>query len=131
MQQPQSFAKRIMPLFVVFIIVNSIILLLQKQFYQNNIDALVVFTANYLLFIMSSVTIAMHLKAFNKKNPNASVRSVMGATLMKLVVLGGSAIVYLAMAGANRSLKAILGGMILYVVYTVVEVRIATKLNEK
>ncbi|HEX3024073.1 MAG TPA: 7 transmembrane receptor [Chitinophagaceae bacterium] len=97
---------------------------------QNKIDPFVVFTANGLLFILSVLSLAMHIKPVDKKNPHAAVRGVMAATLLKLMVLGISAMVYLFAAGENRSIKAIFAGMILYVVYTFIEVSIASKHNQ-
>ena len=132
MLQPEpSFAKRILPLFFVFVIVNSLILWFQPQLDHKKIDALVVFTANCLLFTLGILSLAMHLRALNKTNPNVFLRSVMGATMLKLLVLGGAALVYLFIAGKERSVYAVLAGMVLYVVYTVLEIRITLKMNQK
>ena len=130
MQQQQSFSKKMLPLFFAFVLINSLVLFYQKELNQEKIDALVVFTANGLLFILSVLSLAMHTKSIDKKNPNAAVRGVMAATLLKLMVLSISAIVYLILAGNNRSLKAIFAGMVLYVVYTFIEVGIASKPNQ-
>ncbi len=130
MQQQQSFSKKMLPLFFAFVLVNSLVLFYQKDLNQNNIDALVVFAANGLLFILSVLSLAMHTKPVDKKNPHAVVRAVMLATLLKLMVLGISAMFYLIAAGSNRSIGAIIAGMILYVIYTFIEVRIASKPNQ-
>lgn len=130
MQQQQSFSKKMLPLFFAFVLVNSLVLFYQKELDQNKIDALVVFTANGLLFILSVLSLAMHTKPVDKKNPHAAVRGIMLATLVKLMVLCISAIVYLLAAGDNRSIRAIIAGMILYVIYTFIEVRIASKPNQ-
>lgn len=126
MQQQQSFPKKMLPLFFAFVLINSLVLFYQKELDQNKIDPFVVFAANGLLFILSVLSLAMHIKPVDKKNPNAAVRGVLAATLLKLMVLGISAMVYLFAAGENRSIKAIFAGMILYVIYTFIEVRIAS-----
>jgi uncharacterized membrane protein len=129
MQQP-SFAKKMLPLFFLFVLVNSLVLYFQKELDDKKIDALVVFAANCLLFVLSVLSLAMHTKAPDKKNPNAIVRGVMAATLLKMMVLGASALVYLFLSGPNRSINAIFAGLVLYVIYTFIEVGIASKNND-
>jgi len=128
--QPASFAKKILPLFFLFVLVNSLVLYFQKELDARKIDAMVVFAANCLLFVLSALSLAMHTKAPDKKNPNAIVRGVMAATLLKMMVLGSSTLVYLFVAGPTRSINAIFAGLVLYVVYTFIEVSIASKNNQ-
>ena len=130
MQQQQSFSKKMLPLFFAFVLINSLVLFYQKEMDLDKIDPFVVFAANGLLFILSVLSLAMHSKPVDKKNPHAAVRGVMAATVLKLMVLGISAVVYLFAAGENRSIKAIFAGLILYVIYSFIEVRIASKPNQ-
>ncbi len=130
MQQQPSFSRKMLPLFFAFVLINSLVLFYQKNLDQHKIDSLVVFAANTLLFILSVLSLAMHTRSIDKKNPNAAIRGVMAATLLKLMVLTIAALVYLFWAGNNRSLEAIFAGMILYVIYTFIEVRIASKTNQ-
>jgi len=126
----KSFSKKIIPLFALFVIVNALLLWYQKELPAYHIDVMVVFAANALLFILSVLSLMMHTKAIDKKNPNAAIRGVMGATVLKLFVLAAAALVYLFLSDKNRSLNAIFAGMILYVLYTFIEVRIASKTNQ-
>ncbi len=126
----KTFSKNIIPLFFLFVLVNAIILWFQNDLPKINIDSMVVYAANVLLFTLSVLSLMMHSKAVDKKNPNAAIRGVMGATVLKLFVLGTAALTYLTLAGTHRSVNAVFVGMILYVFYTFVEVRIATKINQ-
>ncbi len=130
-QETNSFGKRMLPLFFLFVIVNSIVLFFQQRLDGYKIDSFVVFTANCLLFILSVLTLAMHSRALNKTNPNVFIRSVMGATMIKMLVLASAAMIYLFMAGNNRSVYAVFASMLLYIIYMVLEIRIALKLNQK
>jgi hypothetical protein len=130
-QETDSFAKKMLPLFFLFIIVNSIILVFQQRLESFKIDPFVVFTANCLLFVLSVLTLAMHVRALNKTNPNVFIRSVMGATMIKMLVLASSAMIYLFMEGKNRSVYGVFTSMLLYIIYMVLEIRIALKLNQK
>jgi hypothetical protein len=129
--QKDSFAKKILPLFFLFVIVNTVILIWQKQLQGIKIDALVVFYANLLLFAISVFGVAVHMKAYNKKNPNLVVRSVMSLMLLKFFVLAATVFIYLFVAGSNRSVYAVFVGMFLYIIYTILEVRIALKMNDQ
>lgn len=126
----KSFSKKLIPLFTFFVVVNAALLWYQKELPLHNVDVMVVFAANCLLFVLSALSLMMHTKAIDKKNPNAAIRGVMGATVLKLFVLAAAALVYLFLSNKNRSLNAIFVGMILYVVYTFIEVRIASKTNQ-
>lgn len=129
--QPPFFGRKIIPLFIVFIIVNSMVLYFQQKLEHLKIDPLVVFTANCLLFVLSTLSLAMHTKTADKKNPNAAIRSVMAVTFIKLMVLAASAIIYLLVAGEKRSVYGVFVGMLLYIIYTFLEVRIAIKQHTK
>lgn len=125
-----SFAKLIIPLFLVFIFVNSFIMLWRIRLDSMNIDADVVLGANCILFIVSILSVAFHKRAIENKNPNAVVRATMGASLLKLMVVATSVLIYLFIAQAKRNINGIFCGMALYIIYTFIEVRIATKLKK-
>lgn len=72
----------------------------------------------------------MHVKATGNKNPHAFVRSVMGATVIKLFVIAGSVMLYLIIAGNQKNISSVFICMGLYVVYTIIEVRGAFNLNQ-
>jgi len=83
-----------------------------------------------LLFVLSALSLLMQLKALNNKNPNVFVRSVLGSTVMKLFVLGAAAMIYVVLSGKDRNVYGIVGVMLLYIVYAVLEVRSALKMNQ-
>ena len=126
----KSFPKKIMPLFFLFVVVNAVLLWYQKSLPFYHIDVMVVFAANSLLFVLSVLSLMMHTKAIDKKNPNAAIRGVLGATVLTLCVLAAAALIYLFITDKSRSLNAIFIGMVLYVFYTFIEVRIASKTNQ-
>lgn len=130
-QKPASFLKSIVPLLVVFVVVNILLLFLHHFMNTHQINAWVVFTANDLLFIVSLLSLFLHIQSTQKKSAMRSVNNVMLASVIKLLVLGGAAILYLIASGSNRSIYAILVGLVLYIIYTAIEVSIATKINGK
>jgi hypothetical protein len=130
-QQANSFAKKMLPLFFLFVIVNSIVLVFDDRLTAVNVDPFVVFTCNCLLFILSVLTLAMHYRAMHKTNPNVFIRSIMAATTIKMLVLASAAMIYIFIAGKNRSVYGILASMLLYIIYLILEINIALKLNQK
>ena len=129
MQSTPSYIKNVTPLFALFIIINGIILLLKDPLKSFNIDALVVGFANFILFLVSCINIAMHSKAVQNKNPNVIVRSIMAATMIKFFVVAISVVVYISIAGDKKNTYGIFCGMGVYVFYTFIESRIAMKLK--
>jgi cobalamin biosynthesis protein CobD/CbiB len=73
----------------------------------------------------------MHEKAINQKNANAMVTSVMGATLLKLLVLASAAFIYLFLKKSANVTYTLFIVMFMYIIYTALEVRTALKMNDK
>ena len=131
MQNKTSFSKKIMPLFIVFILANAVIMLWQKKMMIYNINNNVVIGANCIMFLVCAISIAFHHKAMQNKNPQVLVRSIMAASLMKLMIVSFSVLIYLFIAGAKRNVYGVFCGMFLYVIYTTIEVRIASKMKRE
>ncbi len=119
-----------LPLVTVFVLVNAACFAWKNQLLAHGVDPSVVQGANVLLFLLATLCALMHYRAIKNPNPNAFVRSIMGATVLKLFVLAGAVLVYVYFTGVNKSVPAIVAGMVLYVVYTIFEVAGAFKLNK-
>ena len=127
----KKFRQRLMlGLFLIFIVVNSAAIAAGSWLDAKHIDHVVLIGANSLLFVIGVVSLMMHSKALQDKNPNVFVRSIMAATFIKLMIIAGAVIIYALAAGANRSIGAVVAGMGLYIVYTFAEVRAALRLNK-
>lgn len=113
--------KIFIPLAIFFIIIIGACLLLGKWLDEKKIDHTVVMMANLLLFIIFISSAIVHIKAMKNSNPNVFVRSVMATSFIKLVVLAIAASIYILNAGDAINPYAIFAGMLLYIVYTVIE----------
>ncbi len=127
----QSFWKLLMPAFIVFISITVVFMALPNLWDGYGINHTVVTMSNLLLFALSAITLSMHFKAIKNPNPNVFSASVMGSTIIKLFALGIATVLYLLLAGKARSILAIVAGMVLYVIYTVLDVKSALLLNKK
>ena len=119
------------PLFLLFVLLNSAILMLAKSLDKIHIDHIVLLVVNMILFSLSALSLLMHQKATSNKNPNVFVRSIMLATVLKLLVIIIGVVLYVYTSGETRSNYAIYVGMLLYIFYTIVEVKGALILNKK
>jgi hypothetical protein len=121
----------IAPMLVFFILVNSFCSLFKNWLDAKGIDHVVVIFSNCILFILSLVIFFMHKRSLQNTNPNVFIRSVMAGTFIKLVIIGGTAVVYLMTAGENKSVYGIVAGIGLYFVYTFIEVKSTSRLNKE
>ena len=123
--------KEYIPLFIIFILVNTICLIYTTALVQKGFDPLVIQGANLILFVLALIGAFMHNKAVKSKNPHAFVRSIMSGMVLKLFVIGASVFIYLYLAGAQRNVKGIVIGMVLYILYSILEVKGAYRLNKE
>ena len=123
-------SKAILPLFILFIVIDSFILYSHSYFTSTLIDLMAIFVCNCLLFVLSVLSLVMHEKAIQQKNANAMVRSVMGATLLKLFVLATAAFIYLFLKKSANVTYTLFIVMFMYILYTGMEVRTALKRND-
>ncbi len=126
-----SFLKKASPFTLLFVIVNAVTLICGRRLETAKIDQNVILVANGVLFFIALITLALHLKSIKSSNPNMFTNSVMGATMLKLVIVGSCVLAYVTIAGKNKSAVAVIISMGLYLVYTFMEVMIALQLNKK
>ncbi|HTN37373.1 MAG TPA: hypothetical protein VL053_09885 [Arachidicoccus sp.] len=124
--------KNYINLLLLFLIINTVCL-----FYRDGglklsffLDVYVVVIANLILFLLALLGSYRHAKALEDKNPNVFIRSIMGMTVLKFFVLVAAALTYVFMAKENKNLPAILVSLVLYILYAILEVSAAYKMNK-
>lgn len=119
------------PIFIVFAVVNIIAFVLKSQLLAIGVQYTVAIIANCIIALLTCIIVLQHKVASTNKNPHVFSRSVMGGTFLKLMVLGSLTVIYLLVAKQNRNIGGIIAGMVLYIIYTFIEVRISLQLNKK
>ena len=119
------------PLVIFFIAANALCLFFAKWLDAKGIDHVILMYANLILFWLTLITSFIHINAINNKNPHAFVRGVTASSFIKLIVIGASVLLYLVTSGENRNIYAIIAAMLLYIVYTILEVAGAMRMNRK
>ena len=125
------------PLLLVFIIFNALLIVFKGKLASYNINYEVVIIGNIVIALLSIISLSMHAAALKRNNANAFVRSVTAGSFMKLMVIGISAMAYLFIikkryaAAMDTAIYSVVACLILYVVYTVIEVKTAMRMNQR
>lgn len=123
-------SRQFMSLVIVFIIISLVAFLLRTPLAGIKTDYRVILGANLLLFVLSLVSLVLHIRALSKPNPQVFIRSVMLANVLKLLGLAAAAFIYISVAGKATSTNAVFAGLFLYIVYTWVEKRATIRLSK-
>ncbi len=129
--KPSKFGKLLMPIFAIFNIVNLTFLVFAKKMDDMHIDHIIVIIGNTLLFLLAMLTLWMLVKSVHHKNPHVLVRTVMATAFIKMIIVGIAVFWYVQWAKQNRSNWAVIISMLLYLVYTFIEVKAVIKLNKQ
>lgn len=98
---------------------------------EKKIDHTVLIYGNLLLFIITLIACYIYARALASDNAHAFVRSVMMVSFLKLMTIAISVFIYLIAAGESRSIYAVVVSMLFYIIYTVLEVGGAMKINRE
>lgn len=98
---------------------------------SKNIQPMVIQVANLVLLLTSCLNIYFQRENLRKANPQAVMRGIIGATMIKLFFLAALVLIYLVAAGKNRSVFAVLVSMGCYIIYSAIETRISLRMKSE
>ena len=119
------------PIIFLFIIVTILDFIFASWLDAHEVNHSVLLIANIILLILIFITGFLQIKASENNNPYAFVRSITLSAFIKLIVIAVTVLMYLNSSGENKSIYAVGAAMLLYVIYTILEVRSAMHLNRK
>jgi hypothetical protein len=123
--------KALKPFYTIFIIVNSLALMLNKQLHSAGLDADVLIIGHLFVFARTGVSFYILNKGLNAKTTFNFMSAVYGSFMMKLVVGAGVVVLYVMYAGEQKNLPAVFASMFLYLVYTFFEIKGLLELLKK
>jgi hypothetical protein len=123
--------KTLTPLVLIFIFINSFILLSKNFLINHGFDNELLLIGNFLLFSISIAAMLIQLRGVKSTNPNVFVRSVYVVMIIKLFIVAIVLTTYILLHNRIINKPAIFTLMGLYVVYTVLEVSGLMKLLRK
>jgi hypothetical protein len=119
------------PLFsiIIFFIVLNAFFLTGKNFLENHgFDQSVLIVGNLIVFAATLLSFLFAKQGLKSANPQAFVRSVYLSIMVKLFVCIIAALIYIFMFRKDLNKPGLFTCMGLYLVYTLIEVSILTKL---
>jgi hypothetical protein len=123
--------KALRPFYTIFIIINTLALLLNKQLKSAGVDADVLLIGNVFVFALTGVSFYMLNKGINAKTTFNFMSAVYGSFMMKFVVGAAAVVVYVLYAGEQKNLPAVFASMFLYLFYTFFEIKGLLELLKK
>ena len=123
--------KIFLPVILVFIILNSLVIIFKTFLENNGFDRDFLIIANLLLFILSLTAFYLQRRAIQSNNPNAFVRGVYAAMIIKLFVCMIAVTVYAFIKASNINKPALFTSMGIYILYTSFEVAGLMKVARK
>lgn len=124
-------SKILLPLLTVFLICNGLLLTSAHFLAKQGVDQSVLVIANIVLFVITAATFFMQQKALKNSNPNVFFRSVMASMMIKMFACIVAILVYRLIAAAQFNRANVFAGMLIYLIYLVVEVNLVSKLNRQ
>jgi len=114
--------KALVPLLILFIVLNAFFLLGKDFLEKKGIDHLVLIGGNLVIMIATVLSFIISQQSIHAKNPNASVRSLYGSFMIKFFLIVIAAFIYIMMEKKQVNKPALIICMGLYLVYTFVEI---------
>ena len=123
-------SRGVIYIMAVLFLVNGAIYFLPSFLHDLNIDGKVLGGGNYILFLVTVLSYWLYTRSLGKPNPNAFIRVVYVSMLVKMMVSLLAIFIYIKLA-VSVSKNAIIACLVLYILYTIVEVAIITQLLKK
>lgn len=126
-----STSRFLLPLLILFAIINFLIFILKTVFTRYNVDGTVLLGANAIFLVMNILVFLFQQKALKHSNPNVFIRSVIGGMMLKMFVCAIAVLGYVVLIGPDYNKKAVFISLFFYLFYLAAEVGILMRLNSK
>ena len=126
-----STTRFLLPILIVFGILNTFIYLLQSTLQKYDVDQAVLLAANALFLATGTIVFLMQKNAFKDTNPNVFVRSVISGMMIKMFVCAIAVVGYVVIIGKDYNKKSVFISLFFYLIYLSAEVAMLMRLNKK
>jgi hypothetical protein len=121
----------IRPLLLLFIVLSAFFVAGKNILSRYNINQDVLIAGNLLLIIVTVASCFLFLRSTQSTNPNSFIRAMYGSFILKFFLIALVAFVYIIISKKNVNKQALIACMILYVIYTFIEVSVLLKLMKQ
>lgn len=112
-----------LPLLIFFLTTSIAFFVFRAQLSANGFDAKMLLLINLFLFVLSLISLYMHIRGFLQPSTQVFLRSVYGTMMIKMFLSVAAVFVYAMSAGDQLNATVIFSGMGLYFAYTFLELR--------
>ncbi len=120
--------KAVVPIILVFILMNAFLLTGKNILNRWQADGDILIIGNVVLFAVTLISFILGKRGLNSVNPHAFVRSVYTSMMLKLFACAIAAFIYIAAYRSEVNKPALFILMGLYMLYTFIEVSVLTKM---
>lgn len=118
----REFIKSFTPFFILFIVTNLLLVIFKAGLLAADYDVKFIWVANLIVFLLTLMGYYLQLRGAGSANFNHFLRGIYSSLLMKMFIIIGGLVIYIAVAGGKVNTPAILISMGLYLLYTAIEV---------
>lgn len=118
------------PVLLVFALVSMVLLVAGEAVDNNGLDANLLLTGNFFLFILSVLSFLLLYRSVKTPSPQSFIRNFYLSFLIKFVLVAGVTLFYAVSTEKVNRLSVIIC-MALYLVYTFIELRIILKESKR
>ena len=119
------------PVFLLFIVLTALFVSAKSMLTRRNVDQDVLIIGNLLLLIVTLLSYLLLYRGIQSVNPHSFVRAMYMSFIIKFFIIVLAAALYILIAKANVNKPALIICLILYLVYTFIEVSVLTKMMKQ
>lgn len=123
--------KTLSPLILLFLVINILVFIFAKSLIASGFNLPFLLSANAVIFLLTFFGFALQAKGSSSTNVNAFIRGIYTSLLMKMFVIVGAIVIYVAVIGAEINKPSLFASLAIYLVYTCIEVIQLMKIARK
>ena len=127
----ESPSRKFLPVAVPCLIIMILITIFKKPLTSFGFDINFLIFANLLLYLLSYFSFIIQIKGIEAKSGHALVRGLYTSLLLKMFVIVGAIFIYIYAFGGNVNMPALFVAMVIYLLYTSIEVIQLMKIARK
>lgn len=120
--------KSLRPVLLLFIVFSAFFVAGKNMLIRWGIDQEVLIIGNVLLVLVTIASFSLLQASLRSSNPQSFVRAMYGSFIVKFFIIAIAAFVYIIITKKNVNRPALAVCMLLYLLYTFIEVSALTKL---
>ena len=124
-------ARAFLPLLLVFVIFSAGLFATRSLLTKYNISTDVLQIGNLILFAATAISFYFYHKSIDNNRNNTFITYIYIGMMIKMLLCLFTAFIYIRMAGKEVNKPAVIGCLLIYLIYTLVEVVTLTKLSKQ